>query len=70
MGYDALHDLPQDVRNVLPEDAQHVFKDAYNDAEKEVHHDNKKALEIAWSAVRKKFHQDENGVWKDGASDG
>ncbi|MCX8583341.1 MULTISPECIES: ChaB family protein [unclassified Gilliamella] len=72
MPYQTRDDLPESVRHVLPVHAQDIFKEAFNSAIKEYQDPKKRrdnsspeqvAFRVAWSAVEKLYHKDENGKW-------
>jgi cation transport regulator len=73
MPYQTTTDLPESVKNSLPEHAQAIYKEAFNHAwqaykdpaerrddasREEVSH------RVAWSAVKEKYHKDEDGRWR------
>jgi cation transport regulator len=62
MPYQNDNDLPENVKNNLPEHAQHIYREAFNNAIEEYDSEGT-AHAVAWSAVEKKYHKDENGEW-------
>ena len=65
MPYKDLDDLPASVRNNLPKHAQEIYRAAFNNAWREYLHDEKRAHQVAWSAVKKNYVKDESsGQWK------
>lgn len=70
MPYAKTSDLPDSVKNVLPAHAQDIFKDTFNSAWDEYGHDEQRSFAVAWGAVKKRYHKnEENGTWERGASD-
>lgn len=68
MPYASRSKLPDGVRNVLPAHAQDIYKDAFNSAWDEYGHDEERAHRVAWGAVKRSYHKNDNGVWVEGAS--
>jgi len=69
MPYDRKTELPESVRDNLPAHAQDIYKEAFNSAWEEYKHDEDRAHRVAWGAVKKKYHKDEeSGKWKTGAT--
>jgi len=66
--YDTKSDLPESVRNALPAHAQDIYKEAYNSAWDEYHHDEARAHRVAWGAVERSYHKNDDGKWVKGAS--
>ena len=70
MPYQALSDLPENVRGVLPKHAQEIYKEAFNHAfdeyaERGPEGREETAHKVAWSAVKKKYRKDEaSGKWQ------
>lgn len=73
MPYDALKELPDNVRNVLPEHAQEIYKEAFNsawdqyddpeDRRRDVSREET-AHKVAWSAVKNQYTKDaDSGNW-------
>ena len=69
MPYKSRSDLPDGVKNHLPAHAQDIYKEAFNSAWDEYHHDEPRAHRVAWGAVEKSYHKDDDGKWVKGASD-
>lgn len=70
MPYARKSELPESVRDNLPAHAQDIYKEAFNSAWDEYKHDEERAHRVAWGAVKKKYHKDEEtGKWKAGATD-
>jgi len=63
MPYDTLADLPESVREHLQKHAQEIYQAAFNSAWEEYGHDESRAHRVAWAAVEKKYHKDDNGRW-------
>jgi cation transport regulator len=73
MPYTSIKDLPDSVQNVLPTHAQEIYLSSYNNARTEYHlkknrRDPSEDLDsichkVAWSAVKKKYHKDNDGNW-------
>ena len=66
MPYDRLADLPESVRDNLPKHAQEIYRAAYNSAWDEYGHDEARAHRVAWGAVERKYHKNEQGDWVEG----
>lgn len=69
MPYKTTSDLPDSVKDNLPAHAQDIYKEAYNSAWDEYDHDEERAHCVAWGAVKKSYHKNDNGKWVKGASD-
>ncbi|MGI8644145.1 MAG: ChaB family protein [Thermomicrobiales bacterium] len=69
MPYDKKSDLPDSVRDNLPSHAQDIYKEAFNSAWDQYDHDESRAHRVAWGAVEKKYHKNDDGEWVEGASD-
>lgn len=69
MPYDKRSELPDSVRDNLPGHAQDIYKEAFNSAWDEYDHDEERAHRVAWGAVKKSYHKNKDGEWKQGASD-
>jgi cation transport regulator len=70
MPYDKRSDLPDSVKNNLPAHAQGIYKEAFNSAWDEYGHDESRAHRVAWGAVEKSYHKNDDGKWvKNGSSD-
>ena len=72
MPYDKKSELPDSVSDNLPSHAQEIFKEAYNSAWDEYKdpkdrggNDSREevAFKVAWSAVKQKYHKNDNGNW-------
>jgi cation transport regulator len=55
--------LPARVRAHLPRRAQDIYREAFNHAWREYWVDESVAHRIAWSAVKRSYHKDANGMW-------
>ena len=73
MPYNSTNDIPDNVRQVLPEHAQTIYKEAFNSAYEEYKEpeDRKSdssqeevAHRVPWSAVKQKYHKDDDGQWR------
>lgn len=73
MPYANIDELPDGVRNNLPKHAQEIYKEAFNSAYDEYkkpedrrgNEDREEvAHKVAWSAVKKKYAKDSDGVWR------
>lgn len=62
MPYASPEDLPSSIRSNIPAHAQQVFLSAFNSAAKGGASEED-AMRIAWSAVKKSYHKDEDGTW-------
>ena len=72
MPYSTNQDLPQKIKNHLPDHAQAIYREAFNHAWDQYKSPDKRrgtvsretvAHKVAWSAVEKKYHKNENGEW-------
>ncbi|NUP99368.1 MAG: ChaB family protein [Armatimonadetes bacterium] len=72
MPYDRLSDLPERVKDNLPKHAQQIYKEAFNSAydqydqaseRREGRSREETAHAVAWSAVEKKYHKNDDGKW-------
>jgi cation transport regulator len=72
MPYDNLNDLPKQVKDNLPKEAQKIYKEAFNNAYDEYSSGSKRkgsssreetAHKVAWNAVKKKYHKNDDGDW-------
>lgn len=72
MPYSDNGQLPKGVKNNLPNHAQDIYREAFNHAWEQYESPSKRrgtdsrevvAHKVAWSAVEKKYHKDENGKW-------
>ena len=68
MPYTHRTDLPESVRNHLPDHAQDIYKEAFNSAWDEYGHDEERAHRVAWGAVEKSYHKNDDGKWVRGAA--
>jgi cation transport regulator len=66
MPYDTRSDLPDGVRDNLPGHAQDIYKEAFNSAWDEYDHDEERAHRVAWGAVKKSYHKNDDGTWVKG----
>jgi len=62
MPYSSISELPSSVRG-LPEHAQVIFQRAFNAAYIEYGKDEERAFRVAWSAVKKRYREGEDGTW-------
>ena len=69
MPYQTRTELPDSVKDNLPSHAQDIYKEAFNNAWDEYGHDEERAHRVAWGAVKKRYHKNEDGKWVEGASD-
>lgn len=69
MPYDTRSELPDGVRDNLPAHAQDIYKEAFNSAWDEYDHDEERAHRVAWGAVKKSYHKDDDGTWVKGETD-
>ncbi len=69
MPYKTKKDLPDSVKDNLPAHAEAIYKEAFNSAWDEYGHDEARAHRVAWGAVKKKYHKDDDGNWVEGPSD-
>ena len=72
MPYSNNKELPKGVQNHLPTHGQDIYREAFNHAWEEYALPSKRrtndsrevvAHKVAWSAVEKKYHTDEKGLW-------
>lgn len=69
MPYANRSELPESVQHVLPAHAQGIYKEAFNHAWDEYGHDESRAHAVAWGAVKKHYHKnEETGKWEEGPS--
>jgi cation transport regulator len=73
MPYDSIDDLPERVKGNFPKHAQEIYMKAYNNAWEQYADPEERrgdrsreetAHSVAWSAVKKKYEQDDEGNWK------
>ncbi|MBX5445669.1 ChaB family protein [Sphaerobacter sp.] len=70
MPYKRRSELPESVRDALPPHAEAIYKEAFNSAYEQYGHDEARAHRIAWGAVKRKYHKDEQtGKWVEGPSE-
>ncbi|MGI8483212.1 MAG: ChaB family protein [Thermomicrobiales bacterium] len=69
MPYDKRGDLPDSVKDNLPAHAQDIYKEAFNSAWDEYHQEEGRAHRVAWGAVKKAYHKNDQGDWVKGTSD-
>jgi cation transport regulator len=62
MPYKQIKQLPGRVKNNLPKHAQEIYKEAFNSAE-EHYSEEDRANRVAWSTVRQKHQENQNGDW-------
>ncbi|MFT6897267.1 MAG: cation transport regulator [Paraglaciecola sp.] len=72
MPYQSLSDLPEGVQRVLPKHAEQIYLAAFNHAYEQYkdpqdRHEGQSleevAHKVAWSAVKHRYHKDENERW-------
>jgi cation transport regulator len=51
------------VRDNLPDHAQDIFRAAFNNAWDEYGHDEPRAFRVAWGAVEREYHKNDEGKW-------
>ena len=68
MPYSGRTELPESVRNVLPAHAQDIYKEAFNHAWDEYDKDEERAHRVAWGAVERSYHKNDEGHWVEGPS--
>ena len=68
MPYERTAELPDSVRDNLPKHAQGIYKEAFNSAWDDYDHDEPRAHQIAWGAVKRSYHKNDDGKWVKGAS--
>ncbi len=68
MPYDRRSELPESVRDALPAHAQDIYKEAFNSAWDEYGHDEPRAHRVAWGAVERSYHKNDEGKWVQGGS--
>lgn len=69
MPYDKKSDLPDSVKDNLPSHAEEIYKEAFNSAWEQYDHDEERSHRVAWAAVKKKYHKNDDGDWVEGPSD-
>ena len=68
MPYERTAELPDSVRDNLPKHAQGIYKEAFNSAWNDFDHDEPRAHRVAWGAVKRSYHKNDDGRWVKGAS--
>ncbi len=72
MPYKSKEELPDNVKNNLPEHAQEIYLAAFNSAweqydKQEERYEGRSREEtahaVAWAAVEKKYHKNQQGKW-------
>lgn len=66
MPYKKVSELPESVKNSLPSHAQEIYRAAYNSAYQQYDDSSDReetAHKVAWSAVKKEYHKDDQGKW-------
>lgn len=66
MPYDKKKDLPESVRDSLPAHAEDIYMEAFNSAWEQYDKDEERAHRVAWGAVKKKYHKNDDGDWVEG----
>lgn len=69
MPYASNEMLPPPVRHHLPVAAQDLYREAFNRAWKSYARDMRReeiAHRVAWAAVKRRFHKEEDGEWRVG----
>ena len=61
MPYKTTRSLPDSVKDNLPEHAQDIYKEAFNSAWDEYEHDEERAHCVAWGAVKRSLHENDEG---------
>jgi cation transport regulator len=62
MSYNAISELPQQIKGQLPNEAQQIYMTAFNSATADGMSEEK-AQEVAWSSVSNSYEQDAEGNW-------
>ena len=65
MPYATNSDLPNAVKSHLPVAAQTIYRKAFN-ASLKTYGEEVSAFRVAWSAVEKAYHKNEDGKWVKG----
>lgn len=72
MPYSSQSDLPEDVQDALPDHGQEIYLEAFNSAYDQYKDPEDRqqgrsreatAHAVAWSAVKKVYHKNDNGQW-------
>ena len=69
MPYATRTDLPDSVKDNLPAHAQDIYKEAFNSAWEQYGHDEPRAHRVAWGAVERSYHKNDDGTWVRNDSD-
>jgi cation transport regulator len=69
MPYVKRSDLPESVHDNLPAHAQDIYKEAYNSAWDQYNQEEERAHRVAWGAVKKEYHKNDEGKWVEGGTD-
>lgn len=69
MPYKNRGDLPDSVKDNLPKHAEDIYKEAFNSAWEQYNEDESRAHAVAWSAVKEKYHKNDDGDWVQGKSE-
>lgn len=73
MPYNKRSELPDQVRDNLPAHAQDIYKEAYNSAWEQYEDPDERrddasreevAHRVAWAAVKRDYHKDDDGNWR------
>lgn len=74
MPYGSTEELPDSVKDNLPPHALEIYKEAFNSAWEEYEDESKRrgnesreevAHRVAWSAVKKGYEKDADGIWRE-----
>ncbi len=63
MPYRSNSDLPDSVKDNIPDHAQDIYREAFNSAWDEYGHDEGRAHRVAWGAVKREYHKNDDGEW-------
>jgi cation transport regulator len=69
MPYDNRTDLPDGVKDNLPAHGQDIYKEAFNSSFDRYKHDEERAHRIAWGAVKRQYHKNDDGKWVKGETE-
>lgn len=69
MPYDTKRELPDSVKDNLPDHAQDIYRKAFNNALDQYGQDEERAHRVAWGAVKREYHKNDDGKWVKGGSD-
>lgn len=67
MPYRSNDQLPPSVRNHLPLHAQDIYRETFNHAWTSYAHSGRQeqiAHRVAWTAVKRQYHRDPDGIWR------